>query len=147
MRHRNAQWTWIGILLLAVAGLWAWQQPFTPSSHALSSRQPGVIAPVTGRAFPREANPALPAPAYDTLRRIAAGGPYPHRQDGRAFENRERHLPARAPNYYREYTVETPGARDRGARRIVTGGKPPREYWYTDDRYRSFRRIESLHEQ
>jgi guanyl-specific ribonuclease Sa len=37
--------------------------------------------------------------------------------------------------------VETPGSDDRGARRIVTGGTPPGEYWYSDDHYRSFRRI------
>ena len=41
----------------------------------------------------------------------------------------------------REYTVETPGAATRGARRIITGGNPPVVYYYTDDHYRSFRRF------
>jgi len=54
----------------------------------------------------------------------------------------ERELPRRDRGYYREYTVDTPGSRDRGARRIVTGGSPPSEYWYTEDHYRSFRRID-----
>lgn len=84
----------------------------------------------------------LPPEAHDTLRRIEAGGPFEHRQDGGTFQNRERLLPPQARGYYREYTVETPGSRDRGARRIVAGGDPPVEYFYTDDHYRSFRRFE-----
>ena len=84
----------------------------------------------------------LPPEARDTLRRIEAGGPFAHRQDGSTFQNRERLLPPRPRGYYREYTVETPGSRDRGARRIVAGGDPPVEYFYTDDHYRSFRRFD-----
>lgn len=81
----------------------------------------------------------LPLEARETLERIRAGGPFPYPQDGRVFSNRERLLPSKARGYYREYTVHTPGARDRGARRIVAGGSG--EYYYTDDHYRSFRRI------
>ena len=84
----------------------------------------------------------LPPEALHTLAMIRKGGPYPYRKDGTVFQNRERLLPAQARGYYREYTVPTPGARDRGARRIVSGGDPPREFWYTDDHYRSFRPIE-----
>ena len=83
----------------------------------------------------------LPPEAVDALRLIARGGPYPHRQDDGVFGNRERRLPQQPSGYYREYTVETPGSRDRGARRIVSGGQPPVEYFYTDDHYRSFRRF------
>ena len=63
--------------------------------------------------------------------------------DGGTFGNREELLPARPMGYYREYTVPTPGARDRGARRLVAGGNPRSsdEFWYTDDHYRSFKRI------
>ena len=57
------------------------------------------------------------------------------------FGNRERLLPPQPRGYYHEYTVETPGAGDRGPRRIVTGGTPPREYFYSADHYRSFRRF------
>ncbi len=85
----------------------------------------------------------LPPEAIETLRLIERGGPFPHRQDGTVFQNRERRLPDRALGYYREYTVRTPGARDRGARRIVTGGDPPEVFYYTEDHYRSFREIEA----
>jgi guanyl-specific ribonuclease Sa len=84
----------------------------------------------------------LPPEAHHTLALIARGGPFPHRQDGSVFQNRERRLPQQPRGHYREYTVRTPGERTRGARRIVTGGDPPSEFWYTDDHYRSFRRFE-----
>ena len=83
----------------------------------------------------------LPAEAADTLRLIERGGPYPYRQDDGTFGNREGRLPKQARGYYREYTVETPGSPDRGARRIITGGQPPIEYFYTADHYGSFRRF------
>ena len=81
----------------------------------------------------------LPDEARQTLALIRTNGPFPHAQDGRTFGNREKQLPPRERAYYREYTVSTPGARDRGARRIVAGRGG--EYYYTDDHYRSFRRI------
>jgi ribonuclease T1 len=89
----------------------------------------------------------LPMEARDTLVLIRNGGPFPYRKDGATFGNFEKRLPTRARGYYREYTVPTPGARDRGARRIVagvgTGGdvRTSGEYYYTEDHYRSFRRI------
>jgi ribonuclease T1 len=79
----------------------------------------------------------LPAEAIETLRLIAQGGPFPYDQDGATFQNREGLLPAHPRGYYREYTVETPGSPDRGARRIVTGDRGER--YYTDDHYDSFR--------
>ena len=82
---------------------------------------------------------ALPPEARQTLALIKAGGPFPYSKDGSPFGNREGLLPKRNRGYYREYTVKTPGARDRGTRRIVTG--IPGEYYYTDDHYRSFKRI------
>jgi ribonuclease T1 len=108
----------------------------------------------------------LPPEARETLARIRQGGPFPYERDGIEFRNREKLLPMSVRGYYREYTVQTPGARDRGARRIVAGGcdggtattgaqrgaarSSPQvfveacggaEYYYTDDHYRSFRRI------
>jgi ribonuclease T1 len=89
----------------------------------------------------------LPQEARHTLRLIKGGGPFPYRQDGRTFQNRERRLPPRPYGYYREYTVPTPGSRDRGGRRIIAvqgSGRDARssgEYYYTGDHYRSFRRI------
>jgi len=111
------------ILLLAVAAL-------------LSQWAPGPGGPGAPAA-------GLPPEAVETLRLIERGGPFPHRQDGTVFQNRERLLPDRPRGYYREYTVRTPGARDRGARRIVTGGDPPEVWYYTEDHYRSFRPLEA----
>ena len=81
----------------------------------------------------------LPPEARQTLELIKNNGPFPHKQDGATFANRERRLPLRANGYYREYTVHTPGAKDRGPRRIVAGNGG--EFYYSDDHYKSFRRI------
>jgi ribonuclease T1 len=80
---------------------------------------------------------ALPAEAYDTLELIEIGGPFPYPEDGGVFENREGLLPSQSIGYYHEYTVETPGSDDRGARRIVTGESFEEDY-YTADHYESF---------
>jgi ribonuclease T1 len=152
---RRPVWIIVGLLLL---GLWLWSQhgarvpvqvpagssqvakpstsPFSlPSNEPASSQQPAADV---ARAYPE----FLPPEAHAVLTRIAHGGPFEYRQDGSVFQNRERRLPTQPRGYYHEYTVETPGSRDRGARRIITGGEPPREYWYTDDHYRSFQPFE-----
>ena len=81
----------------------------------------------------------LPPEARETLAMIKRGGPYAYRKDDSVFGNRERQLPGQRHGYYREFTVKTPGSRDRGARRIIAGGVG--EYYYTSDHYRTFRRI------
>jgi guanyl-specific ribonuclease Sa len=81
----------------------------------------------------------LPPEAKKTLDLIKKGGPFPYDRDGIVFRNREKILPIAPIGYYREYTVPTPGIRNRGARRIVTGQK--REAYYTQDHYQSFYRI------
>ena len=85
----------------------------------------------------------LPAQGQKTYQAILAGGPFKHDKDGTVFGNRERLLPAARRGHYREYTVDTPGARNRGARRIVCGGEKvrPSACWYTADHYASFRLI------
>ena len=94
---------------------------------------------------PEQASPAtiavaeLPAEARDALYAIKQGGPFAYERDGVAFGNHERILPGQPRGYYREYTVETPGARNRGARRIVCGPLP--ECYYTADHYQTFKRI------
>ncbi len=93
-----------------------------------------------GAAIPSVAAAELPPEARDTLRLIGQGGPFPDARDGVAFGNYERRLPQQPRGYYHEYTVKTPGARNRGARRSVCGPLP--ECYYTADHYRSFRRIE-----
>jgi ribonuclease T1 len=91
----------------------------------------------------------LPSQARTTLKLIKQGGPFPFpRKDGSTFGNRERVLPRQPRGYYSEYTVKTPSSRDRGARRIIAGkgstGNPATsgEYYYTDDHYASFKRIQ-----
>jgi ribonuclease T1 len=87
---------------------------------------------------------ALPPEARTTLTHIRAGGPFPYSRDGVVFNNRERLLPAKPYGYYHEYTVPTPQSRTRGARRIVCGGTVGTlsECYYSDDHYRSFRKIQ-----
>lgn len=115
----------------------------------------GLMAATVAPAVARTAeNPALtdtvslatlPPEARRTHRLILAGGPFPYSKDGTVFFNRERLLPPRPRGQYREYTVRTPGASNRGARRIVCGGRPaaqPQACWYTADHYSSFRLIQ-----
>ncbi len=122
--------------------------------QALISRGLGSVAALTGLlltlalvsactadADSRASALDLPAEAIQTLDLIRQGGPFPYRKDGTVFQNREGLLPQKPRGYYREYTVPTPGARDRGARRIVAGGNPPEVFYYTADHYRSFTRI------
>jgi ribonuclease T1 len=85
----------------------------------------------------------LPRQGVEVYRLIYQGGPFPHEKDGVVFGNRERLLPAYRRGYYREYTVDTPGARNRGGKRIVCGGqaKTPLTCYYTADHYASFKVI------
>jgi ribonuclease T1 len=85
----------------------------------------------------------LPRQGRETYELIRRGGPFPYGKDGSVFGNRERQLPAARRGYWREYTVMTPGSRDRGARRIVCGGPAtePHACYYTADHYASFRKI------
>jgi ribonuclease T1 len=85
----------------------------------------------------------LPRQGQQTYELIRMGGPFPYGKDGMVFGNRERLLPTERRGYYREYTVKTPGSRDRGARRIVCGGpaRAPHACYYTADHYASFRKI------
>ena len=82
----------------------------------------------------------LPVEAQRTLALIKKDGPFPYDRDGVTFGNYEKRLPLRQRGYYHEYTVKTPGSRNRGARRIIAGRES--EFYYTDDHYRSFRRIQ-----
>src|SRR3546814_758601 len=118
------------IVVLAVAMMAAWAVAERQSGQPAEAPDAGAAEAAKETAGDRRARdwPAfLPAEAHETLRRIETGGPFEHRQDGGTFQNRERLLPQQPRGYYREYTVETPGSRDRGARRIVSGGDPPVE--------------------
>ena len=129
-RLRRASHKW-GVAMVVASGLTA-----GATVVARTPDQPGGLAVV--------ALVTLPPQAQSTQRLIHAGGPFPYDKDGTVFGNRERLLPGKARGYYREYTVKTPGARSRGARRIVCGGTPPTQpdiCYYTDDHYASFKRI------
>ena len=132
----------LGIVLLigGLAAIKLAQRP-PPPQFAPSLTQPEAApVPAAASTRPRDALPPfLPPEARRTLALIQQGGPYPHRQDGSVCGNREQRLPQRPRGYYREYTVDTPGAGNRGARRIVTGGNPPTAWFYTDDHYETFR--------
>ena len=104
-----------------------------------SASQPALARSDAPAAINEIAYAALPPEAQQTLQLIRKGGPYPYQRDGVAFGNYERLLPQRNRGYYREYTVATPGAKNRATRRIIAGQIG--EYYYTDDHYRSFRRI------
>ncbi|MFZ1418267.1 MAG: ribonuclease domain-containing protein [Burkholderiaceae bacterium] len=90
---------------------------------------------------------ALPKEAQTVIGMIQKRASFPYRQDGQTFSNRERILPGQPRGYYQEYTVPTPGADNRGARRIISGqgttgdNANSGEYYYTSDHYRSFARV------
>jgi len=104
------------------------------SAHVLA-KGPVPVGVIAAEDLPRE--------AQHTLTLIKKGGPFPYPKDGSVFRNYEGVLPKQKRGYYHEFTVNTPGARNRGARRIVSGGEPATsgEYYYTDDHYATFRRI------
>ncbi|MGP4017920.1 ribonuclease domain-containing protein [Saccharopolyspora sp. 5N708] len=121
--------------LLAVVGLVGFQaNAFSAAPVAAAVQQ----APCGDTSeFEQVDLSALPPEATDTVELIEQGGPYPYPQDGQVFQNREGILPDCEQGYYHEYTVETPGSDDRGARRFVVGDAG--EFFYTDDHYESFR--------
>lgn len=104
------------------------------SSGRSSSSAAASVSKPAGMSTIAEAS--LPAEAREVIKRIDDGGTFQYRQDGVTFENREGLLPAKPRGYYREYTVSTPGAEDRGARRLILGRHG--ELYYTPDHYRSF---------
>jgi ribonuclease T1 len=150
-------------LAAILIALWL-QRTTPPATPAATPAGPstGVAVPSTPAAPPtaepasRQGTPASTAKPADsaltkiapeereevekTLALIEKGGPFPHRKDGSVFSNRERRLPSQPGGYYREYTVETPGSPDRGARRIIRGSAG--ETYYTRDHYGTFVRID-----
>jgi guanyl-specific ribonuclease Sa len=154
-RHLRNPWVWVAAaLLFALWLLWpravnspAPAPPATPVS--VPAATPANTPPDAPKSSARAGGdsrtqmhsaPAfLPPEALRTLGLIERGGPFPHRQDGSVFGNREGRLPSMPRGYYHEYTVETPGLSHRGTRRIVTGGTPPEAWYYSEDHYESFR--------
>ena len=126
----------LGLIALVVVGYFAKDLTGTSSDPVPPpASAPGV--PGADSGLPVKPLSSLPEQVKDTWELIERGGPFPYpRNDGVAFRNRERLLPAKPSDYYREYTVPTPGSDDRGARRLVTGSSD--EVYYTADHYESF---------
>ncbi|WP_159704589.1 ribonuclease domain-containing protein [Arthrobacter sp. 18067] len=129
----------IAVVVLVVAmvggsGLTA--QTTTPEPGSATSAASAVANPST---LPTINASQLPKEARQTLALIAKGGPYPYDRDGVNFGNFEGLLPKKSGGFYKEYTVQTPGESDRGARRIIVG-KDAAKY-YTADHYESFKFI------
>src|SRR4249919_2976959 len=150
-RHLRNPWVWVAAAILFAAWLFWPRTVQSPAPHEVPPAQsaPSQSAPASGGVAAVDASfspapapaPDLPPEALHTLQLIARGGPFPHRQDGQVFGNREHLLPPQPRGFYREYTVDTPGAGNRGARRIITGGQPVQAWYYTDDHYASFRAL------
>jgi ribonuclease T1 len=104
---------------------------------------PPASARASLESLPEIAVAELPEEGREVLALIRAGGPFRYDRDGVVFGNREHLLPGKKRSYYHEYTVRTPGTKNRGARRIICGGPQttPDACFYTDDHYQSFRRI------
>ncbi len=124
----NKIWFFLTVLLLAAVAVPGAGCGLAPSLNSIAGNTISVES--------------LPGEALDTIELIQAGGPFPYKQDGGVFKNREGLLPQQSSGYYHEYTVKTPGSSDRGARRIVTGKNG--EFYYTDDHYASFRIITGI---
>ncbi|MGB8517146.1 MAG: ribonuclease domain-containing protein [Gallionella sp.] len=116
------------LLMLAVTNAQAFQWPSHHHENTQNQNTDGTISVAE-----------LPDQARDVLRAIKQGGPFAFDRDGVMFGNYEHALPKQPRGYYHEYTVKTPGAHNRGARRIISGDKD--EYYYTDDHYQTFKRI------
>ena len=130
----------IGLVLVAGVG-WLGHDL---SAHQVSEPPRGATdqalvldLPGSRSGLPVRPMSALPLQVAATYRLVRAGGPFPYpAHDGAVFGDLERSLPVEPANYYREYTVPTPGAADRGARRLIVGARG--EVYYTPDHYRSF---------
>lgn len=146
---RLQTWTVVAVcaVVLIVGLVWgasrAWSPSTQPRPVATSHSRQRTSEPTRTHeaqgSLPTISVADLPREGRETLRLIDAGGPFPYKQDGVVYQNRNRILPRQASGYYHEYTVKTPGSADRGARRIVCG--QDRTCYYTADHYDSFARI------
>jgi ribonuclease T1 len=129
----------IGLPLALLIGFAAFVQVQAELPIELAARSSDLATQSKIRSIGTIAVGDLPSEAKATLKLIKHGGPFPYPKDGTIFNNREGRLPARMRGYYKEYTVKTPGRRDRGARRIIAGADG--EFYYTDDHYNTFKLI------
>ncbi|HYI09382.1 MAG TPA: ribonuclease domain-containing protein [Thermoanaerobaculia bacterium] len=156
MRNVKTIILWLAVIVAAGAVSF-WQKSDDPPASPPRNDGPVVIATVAGEApAPSEERvdqewPRVHELVTDSVEReqllrtldlIERGGPFPYpKKDGSTFSNREKRLPSKPKGYYREYTVPTPGASNRGARRVVQGKSG--ETYYTDDHYDTFIRLDA----
>ncbi len=131
----------LATLVVAVAATVILQQDGSDNNTSTPTATAPASEPSRHSDLPTVSVQELPNEAVEVLALLEDDGPFAYPQDGGIFQNREGILPSRGSSHYREYTVETPGSPDRGARRIVAGADGER--YYTDDHYESFREIVS----
>lgn len=130
----------VGLIVLVLAG-WLIRDVTTGSGPASTttstSAGAGAAVPGSSSGLPVKVLSSLPKEAAGTWKLIQQGGPYPYpKNDGVVFHNNGNVLPRNKDGYYHEYTVDTPGAKNRATKRLITGSQ--RELYYTDDHYDSF---------
>lgn len=132
------------VVLLGVTQLFSNQQTDTTVRPETSAPASATASPSRGGSSGLPVCTDEPAEVADAVAIVRNNGPYLRpRNDGGIFGNRERLLPRQASGYYREYTVEAPGQRFPGPRRLITGGQAklgaePTIWFYTADHYESF---------
>jgi ribonuclease T1 len=121
----------------------------TPTGEATATPPAGTDTSKVGAMCFKSANPET----VKTLELIHTFGdrpdghfPYP-KKDGSSFDWRENDkypFPQKADGYYKEWTIPTPGVKNRGTQRIVTGGavEDKIEDYYTGDHYKTFQLID-----
>lgn len=142
---RRVAASFVAVIALASCGKGGSEAPPTNSTGAITTTSPvptasDGLAPATATtSLDTITVDELPPQAVKTLALIRAGGPFPYKQDGVSFQNRERILPKQPGGFYQEYTVKKPGSSDRGPWRLVTG-KDGSVFW-TSDHYSSFEEV------
>jgi ribonuclease T1 len=131
--------TYAGVAVVASVGP-AVAVRIAPLAVAVAAKSKVLLKAGKAAISTKQRTSRLPPEAQNTLANIQKGGPFPYKQDGTVFQNREGLLPKQPPGYYREYTVPTPGATNRGAQRLLTGKNG--EVYYTSDHYRTFSRVQ-----
>lgn len=113
--------------------------PTSSATRTYATTTSSSVSPTDTSGLRTVAFADLPSQAQATIALIDKGGPFPYSRDGITFSNFDGLLPKERSGYYKEYTVPTPGASTRGARRIIVGQDGT--MYYTSDHYKSFRRI------
>ena len=136
--RRRITFALVGLIVLVLAG-WLIRDLSSGSGSPAptTSASAGAAVPGASSGLPVKALSSLPKETAATWKLIQQGGPFPYpKNDGVVFHNNGNVLPRNKDGYYHEYTVDTPGSKNRATRRLITGSQ--RELYYTDDHYDSF---------